>query len=93
MRAFGRGRAALGLELVGELAELVEIDARPEAERMRYGPGHGATTRSAQAWSWVRPSRCAPAAAPAKACQISSYGPALADLVEIDGVDLAQEVG
>jgi hypothetical protein len=44
MRAFGRGGEALGFELVGELAELVEIDARPEAERMRYGLGHAATT-------------------------------------------------
>lgn len=44
MRAFGGGREALGFELVGKPAELVEIYARPEAERMRYGPGHGATT-------------------------------------------------
>jgi hypothetical protein len=44
MRAFGRSREALGFELVGKLAELVEIDARPEAEGMRYGLGHGATT-------------------------------------------------
>jgi len=44
MRAFGRGREALGFELVGELAELVEIDAGPEAERMGYGLGRGAAT-------------------------------------------------
>jgi len=45
MRAFGRGREALSFEFVGKLAELVEIDARPEAERMRYGLGHAAAPR------------------------------------------------
>jgi hypothetical protein len=45
MRAFGRSREALSFELVDELAELVEIDARPEAERMRHGSGHAATMR------------------------------------------------
>src|SRR5437588_108832 len=44
MRALGRGGEALGFEFVGELAELVEIDARPEAERMGYGLGRGAAT-------------------------------------------------
>src|SRR5438445_13572559 len=42
MRASGLGGKALSLELVGELAELVEVDARPEAERVRLGPGHAA---------------------------------------------------
>src|SRR5947207_737428 len=44
MRALGRGGEALGFEFVGELAELVEIDAGPEAERMGYGLGRGAAT-------------------------------------------------
>ncbi|HEY2227203.1 MAG TPA: hypothetical protein VGI22_05555 [Xanthobacteraceae bacterium] len=48
MRAFGRGGEALGFELVGELAELVEIDARPEAERMRYGLRYAAAMRLAR---------------------------------------------
>jgi hypothetical protein len=42
MRAFGLGGKALGFELVGKLAELVEANARPEAERVRLGPGHAA---------------------------------------------------
>jgi hypothetical protein len=45
MRALSSCRQALGFELVGELAELVEIDTGPEAERMRHGPRQGATTR------------------------------------------------
>jgi len=44
MRPPGRRGETLGFELVGKLAELVEIDARPEAERMRYGLGHATTT-------------------------------------------------
>ena len=42
---FDRGGEALGFELVGKLTKLVEIDARPEAERMRYGLRHAATMR------------------------------------------------
>src|SRR5258708_14402831 len=48
MRTFGRSCDALGFELVGKLAELVEIDTRPEAERMGHGFGHGAATRLAR---------------------------------------------
>src|SRR6266851_2358837 len=48
MRAFGRSREAFGFELVGKLAELVEIDTRPEAERMRHGLGRGAAARLAR---------------------------------------------
>ena len=45
MRASRPVREALGLQFVHKLAELVEIDARTEPERMRPGPGHGAAIR------------------------------------------------
>jgi len=45
MRASRPVREALGLQFVRKLAELVEIDARTETERMRPGPGHGAAIR------------------------------------------------
>jgi len=45
MRASCRRREGLGFELVGKLPELVEIDARPAAERTRDGLGRAAATR------------------------------------------------
>ncbi|MGD9881208.1 MAG: hypothetical protein AB7F22_24095 [Reyranella sp.] len=45
MGAFGFVGEALGLELVGKLAELVEIDAWPETERVWLGSGHSAAIR------------------------------------------------
>jgi hypothetical protein len=43
MQAFCGSRNVLGFQLVGELAQLVEVDARPETERVGFCPRCRAT--------------------------------------------------
>src|SRR5262245_599692 len=45
----GRSGKSFGLELVGELAELVEINSRPETERVGLGPRNASAPRGSLA--------------------------------------------